>query len=279
MNNYLGKMTLLSQEELEKDNILKNKLRILSIYGNYARPTDLALLTGRGIPAENANFWTLSQRKGLVCCYGKDGILSELSCSRNISIRPVFIPNNDLFYEILLRKDGIKKERGLVTYGTYPQHSLDFRIQLLLEEKYQKGELRLTGNKYTFDKTNLKEYFNPFNPITYDEYEIYNNRYIRYNVELTKGEIVLSNGISYKNGDYVWLEVTPIVWLIDFKTKKLISDRCLLSGIRFDNPAKEYYGDFQNTEMNEYLNKYMFPEIIQNRNWKYENNFVLSRRR
>ena len=44
---------------------------------------------------------------------------------------------------------------------------------------------------------------------------------------------MLSNGVKYRDGDYVWVEVSPVKWLIDNKTGILISKKGLVSGIRF----------------------------------------------
>ena len=68
---------------------------------------------------------------------------------------------------------------------------------------------------------------------------------------------MLSNGVQYRDGDYVWVEVSPVKWLIDDKTGILISKKGLVSGIRFLNKSTNYKGDFSKTEMKEYLDRYM----------------------
>lgn len=60
-----------------------------------------------------------------------------------------------------------------------------------------------------------------------------------------------SNGCRYKYGDYVWVEVSPVVWLIDKKTKTLISKRGLVSGVYAENFQK-------------YLDTYMSKDLFQN---------------
>ena len=87
-------------------------------------------------------------------------------------------------------------------------------------------------------------------------------KYIRVQSCMTDfSKMVLSNGVKYKKGDYVWLRVSPVKWLIDDKTKLLISERALLSGIVF-SLEDSYDGDFNNTEMFKYLNTYMLQELI-----------------
>ena len=74
---------------------------------------------------------------------------------------------------------------------------------------------------------------------------------------------MLSNGVQYRDGDYVWVEVSPVKWLIDDKTGILISKKGLVSGIRFLNKSTNYKGDFSKTEMKEYLDRYMSKELFQ----------------
>lgn len=75
---------------------------------------------------------------------------------------------------------------------------------------------------------------------------------------------MLSNGVEYRNGDYVWVEVSPVKWLIDDRKGLLISKYGLVSGIRFLDKKTDYKGDFSKTEMYEYLNKYMIKDLFQN---------------
>ena len=88
---------------------------------------------------------------------------------------------------------------------------------------------------------------------------------------------LLSNGIKVKNGDMVCIEVSPVTWLIDNRDKKLIAKRGLLSGIKFNN--KKYDGDFDNTKMNEYLNKYMLKDLTQSVNLSYSRDDDENRRK
>ena len=73
----------------------------------------------------------------------------------------------------------------------------------------------------------------------------------------------LSNGKRYKDGDFVWVEVSPIVWLIDDDAKKLVSKKGLLAGIRYLANDVRYDGDFSMTEMKVYLDNYMSNDMFQ----------------
>lgn len=152
-----------------------------------------------------------------------------------------------------------------VEYGEYPQYAPSSDMQKLLEEELQKGNLSKTGKTYTFDSTKYDEYDKGFHPIIYNEYEYRDKKYIRIKVNscYDSDTFQLSNGETYKDKDYVWVEVSPVRWLIDDKTKTLISKRGLVSGIRFQAKDKPYDGDFKTTEMKEYLDKYMLKDITQ----------------
>ena len=74
-------------------------------------------------------------------------------------------------------------------------------------------------------------------------------------------EFTLSNGERYKNGDYVWVEVEPIKWLIDLKSDIALSERLLFAGVQYDH--KE---DFSTTYIKEFMDIYFSKDILVNNN-------------
>lgn len=99
--------------------------------------------------------------------------------------------------------------------------------------------------------------------VTYDEYEYQGKKYICVKANISFVRYKLSNGVEYRSGDYVWVEVSPVKWLIDDRTGILISKKGLVSGIRFLDKGTNYEGDFDRTEMKEYLDRYMFRDLTQ----------------
>ena len=75
----------------------------------------------------------------------------------------------------------------------------------------------------------------------------------------------LSDRNYHKPGEnyFIWIEVSPVVWLIDSKTQTLISKRGLISGIDFSDNS--YEGVFARTKLKKYLDEYLLPEITQTR--------------
>ena len=151
-----------------------------------------------------------------------------------------------------------------VEFGEYPQNAADSRMQNILEKEYNR-RLKKTGRSYTFDSTEYHAYDTGFKPVTYEEYEYQGKEYIRIkaNSDFGGNKFKLSNGVEYINGDYVWVEVSSVKWLIDDKAGILISKKGLVSGIRFLDKKTDYKGDFDRTEMKEYLDRYMLRDLIQ----------------
>lgn len=209
-------------------------------------------------------------------CIEPDGFSDEWDVeSRKMSIRPVLTPNN--FDEIIKNKKLEYRDHGVYTveYGEYPQYAPNENIQLDLEYYYDNNKLKATGNSYTFDSTALDHKSEALNPVTYLEYEYNGKKYVRVKSKADCYEKnPLSNGEGWNNGDYVWIEVSPVEWLVDEKSRTLISKNCLLSGVRFeanlsvDEPAFKGY----NSEMEYFLTNYMSKDLFQSLSLKRDYN-------
>ena len=277
-------LTLLSEEEIYEEG--GSQLDVLHKYGPIAAMTDLVVLTGGyfevgktlhaapddiSLKGKAGWFYTKSpyDSDGSLLTVDFDGSRSKgdltyLTLTRGGAIRPVLI-SSSVFSQISPKR----MKRGYkgvdeVEYGEYPQYAPDSGMQRRLEREYSLGMLVATGRDYTFDRTKYNDYTQPFAPITYDEYEYQGKRYIRVQARSSNGgrKFKLSNGVKYRDGDNVWVEVSPVVWLIDDRTKKLVSKRCILSGIRFSGVGL-YHGDFSKTDVKKYLDKYMLNDLTQ----------------
>lgn len=278
MNNQDFELTLLTEEEVYGDSKVL-PLDVFRKHGIVSAVTDLLIITG-GTYSENGECFvfgddSLRGRSGsFVTKSSFDRRVLDVNsfafkgkcfpCERNLNIRPV-----------LQFKSNKKIENNNVSeinMGWYPQYAPSFDIQKILEIQYLCDFLKTTGNCYYVGLEKCNEY-------VYDE-----KKYIRVKVNLSlgttcrKNEILLSNGIKYQNGDYVWLEASPVGWLVDYKTQKLISKRCLLSGIRFKNDLS-YDGNFNDTEMYNYLNNYMIYDLFQSNNYMEDNNKIYTKKR
>ena len=273
-------LTLLSEEEIWGDKNGEGQLDILKKYGTKTAMTDLVILTGgfcsntknNKVPDDDTlkgrigwNYTRTDGKNGNIFVVTSNGsIYWDGISSRDCAIRPIILSSN-LFFQIY--KNRVTGYNGTeeVEIGEYPQYAPDFDTQQLLENEYQKCNLKTTGRDYTFDSTEYTDFHQKFQPVKYEEYEYNGKKYIRVKANSNSGEykFKLSNDISYRNDDYVWVEISPVIWLIDDKTKTLVSKRGLLGGIRFHTPDSPYNGDFSTSEMKEYLDKYMMHDLFQ----------------
>ena len=275
-------LTLLSDGKIW-GNSNEPQLEVISKYGTNAAITDLCILTG-GYLCENTKyninedrsltgrigwFWTRSNDgDNDVRAVDKEGNRCySIRYARNGTVRPA-LQSSVIFSQIYQSRVSGYNRTEEVELGEYPQWAVSLEMQCLLEKIYETGKLNKTGGSYTFDSVKYNDYNTGFKPVTYEEYEYQGNKYIRIkaNSDFDGGKFMLSNGACYKDGDYVWVEVSPVKWLIDQKTHTLISKYGLLSGIEFLDKEHEYHGDFSKTRMYEYLNSYMIKDLFQNVN-------------
>ena len=163
-----------------------------------------------------------------------------------------------------------------VQYGYYPQKVARNDIQGILEANYQNETLEYTENFYTVDSAKYDDIYMPFSPIILPEYEYKNKKYIRVKANIKginehrNNIVTLSNGEIYYDGDYVWVEVLPINWLVDEEAKIMITEDILFAGIRFDKTNSDC--DFNNSEIKYFINEYWAKEISQNEEYINETN-------
>ena len=167
-------------------------------------------------------------------------------------------------------RDGILE----VEYGQYPQKAVSKSMQDILEQNYRMRIISSTGNKYTYDSRRYNEYDEAFRPDTHEEYELDGKRYIRAKVNSCyDGETVtLSNGEKYRDGDYVWIEVSPVKWWVDEKEGWMITENILFAGVQFNRTRNYHTSDFDRTDIKSFMDNYLARELIQNRELMQSNN-------
>lgn len=290
MNSDMSLTLLSGKEVLGNDG--EGQLDVFSKYGFKAAITDLAILTGchfkddasDNVPDDKSYrgrcadaFWTIDSFMngfcGIVNSNGKLG--SSYTNTRSNGIRPVLLSPSS-FFEISVNRDIGHNDIAEIEYGEYPQYAANFELQeeLNLIYNHKLSGLTKTGRSYTFDIVKYNDYVKPFQPVTYEEFEYKGKKYIRVKANLCKGYFRLSNGNQCPNGDIIWVEVSPVKWLIDDKEKILISKRVLLSGIRFDKFQNSFHGDFKSTEIKSYLDNYMLKDLTQGVSYTTTNNLI-----
>ena len=202
---------------------------------------------------------------------------------RDFYVRPVLDFSNmeSLFDSLPFQRtdnNGKKLDYSIIELGWAPRYTADYSLNQFLDKQYKKHKLKETGEIFTFDKTYYANFKKNFEPLECPVYEFEGKKYIRYKVSQCTRDYSLfdkifgitlsrkhTSSMFYNNGDYAWVQVTKIPWLVDIKRKRLISKEGLISGIQFnnyqDNPS---VADFQNSNIKWFLENYMKREILQN---------------
>ena len=300
MKDY--ELTLLSIEEiLGNDQILDNanktkQIEVFKKYGTKAAVTDLCILCGgkfdgrlkysisgeelAPLKGRPGMYWTKShcyEDIFLKYTFGKSvkiitepgtiGI-AEFKYAPSCCVRPILQLSRELFAQITSKRTKGYNDTEEVEFGEYPQYAVSNDLQKILTLEHEKG-MNKTGRTYTFeiDADNLSKYIMTTKR---EEYEFQGKKYVYINASKNiNTRYPLSNNIKYKEGDCVWVEVSPVKWLIDDENKQLISKYSLVSGIRFMDRQAEYNGDFSKTEMKEYLDDYMVKDLFQSVDFEY----------
>ena len=269
MNNiFNNEFTLLSEEQ----EFGSQKIDIIRQIGGKCAISDFAILLGAYVCYYDhvdddsslrgrTCLWYLSSSDGAgdVRSVDKDGDRRWTSAGKRCSgVRPV-LPYSNISD---ISQNGVRGRSGIleVEYGEYPQYAPDLDMQRTLESELSAGKLKKTGKAYTTDSRRWDANYESFKAREHQEYEYNGKKYVKVNY-IDKDSCILSNGETYNNGDEVWVEVAPIKWLVDEKSRLMLSKICLASGIRFCNDG-QYRGDFKSTEMYMFLNRYFAKDII-----------------
>ena len=269
-----NEVTLLSYEETVED----KKIEVIDKVGTQCAVSDFAILLGADISEVNhvsndkslkgrTCGWCLSSFDGTgdMLVYDNHGDLQWiLPGVRYGCIRPV-IPFDNIDDFVIYSRDKSILE---TPYGEYPQYVVSTDLQKILDKELANGNLKETEKTYETDSININLENERFAPIEHVEYEYDGKRYVRVKSRDDISEHFLSNYTIALPNRYYWIEVAPITWYVDKKAKLLVSKIALAAGIRYG----KYTGDFKNTEMYMFLNKYFAKDIVNDNDLTVINN-------
>lgn len=156
------------------------------------------------------------------------------------------------------------RENGVLIgeYGEYPQQAVSKQLQKELEKLYKRKKLNQTGRHFTTDSRKYNEYDKGFEKLEHIEYEYKGKKYVRVkaNTFYDGAKVTLSNGEECQDGDYIWIEVQPIKWIIDEKKNIAFTKKLLFSGIQYDK-KEDYKETFDDTNIDHFLNECFIKEI------------------
>ena len=278
MNNF----TFLEAYEIEGS----NKLDIIRKRGTKAAVTDFSILLGayvsdcyttdeRVLKNRTGYYWTKTDDKDNDArAVWNDGIIDFNNVTdRDVGARPAsrYSRISDISTNVVssIAKDGILE----IEYGYYPQDAVSERTEYILETNFLNGNLKKTGNTYATDSVPYDDYDKKFEIQLLEEYEFDNKRYVRIKSNNCNSEFMLSNGKTYKNESYVWIEVKPVKWLVDQNKDIMLSDKIIFGGVQFNN-KRNYKGDFDKTDIKQFMDTHFSADLLQEN--KLENEFAIS---
>ena len=256
---------------LNLNKIQEEELGIIERYGMKSAVTDFSISLGTNYSNEDftigckslenrtGEYWTSNlTENNLIKTITFMGTIRERNTKcRNIGARILVNYEDISTIPQYTNINGITK----LEYGYYPQKVAPTNTQEELEALYINEKLQFTGNIYTIDGAEYEEENKPFLPIALAEYQHKEKSYVRVMVKSKNNKVMLSNGIIYNNGNYVWIEVKPIVWLVDEKTKTMLTEKILFAGMKYSE--KENGVAFSNSEIKRFINEIWVNEILQ----------------
>ena len=269
--------TFLTQEQC----FGRDKLDILKKRGTKAAITDFSVLLGGRLSSEHVKndsflekrtgyYWTKSDDGTNDACIVKDD--GSFYCDnvnrRNSGARPALlfssigsIPTNG--------ESGKRARDGIleVEYGYYPQKAVSKDMQARLEREYKSGRLSKTRNSYTTDSIRYTEDDTTFEPQTHQEYQYNGKRHVRVeaNSYYDGNNFTLSNGEQYRDGDNVWIEVSPVKWIVDEKSRMMITEKLIFAGVQFNKESNYHTRDFDKTDIKTFMDRYLSRDLEQSR--------------
>ena len=268
MNNF----TFLTEEQIFGD----KQLDILKKYGTACAITDFSILLGGYVnndfhtkegntDKDRIGWWWTRTDDGYndarVVYNDGDGDWDEVT-DRDGGARPA-LPYSSISS---IASNKVRGSFGIkeVEYGEYPQTIVDEGYSGELERAYNSGNIRTTGKSYTTDSVEYDEYDDSFRPRSHVEYEYNGRKYIHFEGDYNCCGEVLSDGRTIVSGDSYWVAVEPITWLVDERANIALSKKLIFAGVQFKN-RRDYKGDFDRTDIKQFMDQYFSKEIVSNR--------------
>ena len=243
-------------------------LDVFKKHGKKVGMTDLALSTlaiNYGIPELPLCYYYTKNATvdgGIVSVNQRGDFFNGDTYNSNDVIRPVLVSSTNMFSKICEKAYGGHNGVSEVEFGEYPQFTVSAANEKEIEEAYQNGQLVAIDNSYTFYAVGVSG----SELVKHQVFEYNSDKYVRINGNFCLYNQKLSNNKTYADGDYIWIRVSPIKWLIDEKNQLLISKIGLLSGVEFvarSVPYEPYDGVFEKTKMYNFLNNVMVKDMLQ----------------
>jgi len=248
-------MMLPSIEEMERLKIVEKCNR---------ESADFADITGALINGDGTlNGYKVKEGRQYVDSDGKIRSLNLFE-DANLAITPII--KSHALVSSLEQEESI----SCVTFGEYPQNIVDISLQKKLEDKYQNGVIKpreqyfTTNGAFSINKDGFIPMKDGFIPMKHFVYNYDNKKYIRVIANTRGMEMEFTNGVTCKHGDFIWVEVNKINWIVDKKNDLLYCGLNLISGIPYCKDTFNLHDiKYEDSFIREFLNNYVLPEMMQ----------------
>ena len=273
----MSDFTFLTEEQYFGD----DKLDILEKRGTKAAITDFSILLGAYVSDYHIdNDSSLEGRTGWYWTKSDDGDNAArvvyargnsdcLTVNRRYGGARPALPFSSISSIPTNGESGKRARDGIleVEYGYYPQKAVAKDMQERLERAYKNRTISRTKNSYTTDSVAYDNYDTSFQPQAHQEYEYNGKRYVRVNANsyYDGNYFTLSNGEKYKDGDSVWLEVSPVKWIVDEKSHMMITEKLIFAGVQFNKESNYHTEDFDKTDIKTFMDRYLSRDLEQSR--------------
>ena len=100
---------------------------------------------------------------------------------------------------------------------------------------------------------------------SYPEYKYNGKKYIRCRSENYIDWFLSDHDLCIRGENY-WIEVEPIVWLVDEDRDLAVSDMILFAGVRYKK-SESYDGCFENTDIKWFMDEYFVHDMMIDKNY------------
>ena len=282
----IPKLTILTKEQVYGD----NKLNIFNVIDPKAAVSDTAILRGayvsnyhtandNSLSGRTGNYWLKNIGNNIIGGVSEIdnyGNIGDSYCDNRSNAVRAALPYSqikNLPHSIKTRHDGLIE----VMYGYLPGTALSKSDQKTLEFFYNYNALKYIGFGCTFDSNKSIDKDRSFHHEKQEYFEYNGEVYarIRANSNFNDNGFILSNDERYKDDDYVWVKVEPVVWLKHPLDDIMISEKEILAGVRFSE-LKWFLDNYLSKDI---LSLYELKKYINKNNYsddeiKTINNFI-----
>ena len=238
----------------------------------YCNQTDLVPVTGGFIGFKGPDYHKIDGysnltlvpndsliKDGLVKIYdnGKCRYENIIASRKDFAIRPVLHLSPERFEELTKDRYEYSSHFDKVKLGEYPQTFVGV-FKKYLDKDFKRGDLLETSEYFSINASAHEDHL-----VDYPVYFFDNRKFVRVRVVTNPVQayihLMFYDGATYKSGDYIWLEVEPVEWLVDDEHHMLICDKTLFAGIPYG-----LEGPFNISNIHSFLNSNFLRDLFQN---------------